>query len=76
MLYLNRKVGQSIIINNTIELTLVEVKGKTAKIGFVFPPGSSVLRKEIHDKILQENLAAATGGADMLEDWDEPGEKP
>lgn len=61
MLYLSRKIGESIIINNNIELTVVEVRGKAVKIGFVFPPDATVLRKEIHDKIMAENMAAAVG---------------
>ena len=64
MLYLSRKIGESIVINNTIELTVVEVRGKTVKLGFVFPPDATVLRKEIYDKIMAENLAAAGGGVD------------
>lgn len=63
MLYLSRKIGESIIINNTIELTLVEVRGKTVKLGFNFPPEASVLRKEIYDKIQAENVAASQGDA-------------
>lgn len=64
MLYLSRKVGESVIINNSIELTVVEVRGKTAKIGFTFPPDVTVLRKEIHDKITQANKDAMTGALD------------
>lgn len=59
MLYLNRKIGESIIINGNIELTVVEVQGKSAKIGFTFPEGVSVLRKELYDRIMQENMEAA-----------------
>lgn len=62
MLYLSRKLGESIVINNSIELTVVEVRGKTVKLGFVFPPDASILRKEIHDKVMAENLAAASSG--------------
>ena len=61
MLYLTRKVGESIIINENIELTIVEVRGKTAKLGITFPPEATVLRKELHERIKQENLAAAGG---------------
>lgn len=68
MLYLSRKLGESIIINNSIELQVVEVKGKSVKLGFVFPPDASVLRKEIHDKIAAENVAAQTGEAGSLND--------
>ena len=66
MLYLTRKVGESVIINDKIELTVVEVRGKTAKLGFTFPPDASVLRKELHERIRQENVAAATGETDFL----------
>ncbi len=69
MLYLSRKVGESIVINNSIELTVVEVRGRAVKLGFVFPPEATVLRKEIHDKVSAENRAAADasiGDADAL----------
>ncbi len=70
MLYLSRKIGESIIINNNIELQVVEIRGKTVKLGFSFPPEASVLRKEIYEKIRAENIAAATGVGDLsdLED--------
>ena len=64
MLYLSRKLGESIIIDNTVEVTVIEVRGKTVKLGFTFPPDVTVLRKEIYDKIMAENLAAAGSGAD------------
>lgn len=67
MLYLSRKIGESIVINNSIELTVVEVRGKTVKIGFDFPPEATVLRKEIYDKILAENMAAAAGGTEDVD---------
>ncbi len=72
MLYLSRKLGESIIINNSVELTVIEVRGKTVKLGFVFPPDATVLRKEIYDKVTAENMAAAGSGsgADDFEDAD------
>lgn len=59
MLYLTRKIGESVIINNTIELAVVEVKGRSVKIGFEFPAEASILRKELHERILAQNVAAA-----------------
>ena len=59
-----RKIGESIIINGNIEVKLVEVKGKSAKIGFEFPPSSSVLRKEVHDRIVAENLSASMSSSE------------
>lgn len=64
MLYLARKEGESIIINNSIELTVVEVRGRTVKLGFVFPPEASILRKELYVKISDQNLAAAEAQGD------------
>lgn len=67
MLYLTRKIGESVVINDTIEVTVVEVRGKTAKLGFTFPADATVLRREIYDRIQEENRAAAQGGADLAE---------
>ena len=64
MLYLSRKVGESIIINNSVEMVVMEVRGKAVKLGFSFPPEASVLRKEIFDKVREENIAASKSGAD------------
>lgn len=70
MLYLTRKIGESIIINNNIELTVVEVRGKTVKLGFVFPKEATILRKELHQKIMEQNIAAASAGGEELLDLD------
>ena len=59
MLYLTRKLGQSIIVNGNIEMKLVEVKGKTVKIGFEFPKDATILRKEVYDKVVEQNKQAA-----------------
>lgn len=59
MLYLTRKIGESVVINDTIEVTVVEVRGKSIKLGFTFPPEVSILRREIHERIKEENRAAA-----------------
>lgn len=67
MLYLTRKVGESVIINNNIELTVIEVRGKSTKLGFTFPADASVLRKELYERIREENIAAAQGDAGALD---------
>jgi carbon storage regulator len=67
MLYLSRKIGEAIVINNSIELTVIEVRGKTVKLGFVFPPEATVLRKEIYDKVMAENITAASSGDDGVD---------
>ena len=64
MLYLMRKQDESIIINNNIKLKVIEIKGKSVKLGFDFPPGASVLREELFDKIMAENKMASTQSVD------------
>ena len=59
MLYLTRKVGEAIVINDVIEITLIEIQGKNVKLGFQFPDTEKVLRRELHDKIKAETQAAA-----------------
>ena len=61
MLYLTRKIGESVIINDDIEVTVVDIRGKSIKLGFTFPQHASVLRREIYERIQEENRAAALG---------------
>ncbi len=62
MLYLTRKIGESVIINDDIEVTVIDIRGKSIKLGFTFPSSATVLRREIHERIQAENRAAAAGG--------------
>jgi len=66
MLYLTRKAGESVIINDDIEVTVVDIRGRSVKLGFTFPQGASVLRRELYEKIQKENLEAAQASADFL----------
>ncbi|MGF1474374.1 MAG: carbon storage regulator [Geminicoccaceae bacterium] len=61
MLYLTRKAGEAVIINNTIEVRVVELKGKTVKLGFTFPADVSVLREEVFVQVEDTNRAALEG---------------
>lgn len=58
MLYISRKLGESVMIDGNIEVSVVEVRGKTAKLAFKYPDGTNILRKEVYDRIHGENLAA------------------
>ena len=55
MLALARKVNQSIIIGNDIEITLLEIKGDQVKIGINAPKSVPIYRKEIYEQIQEEN---------------------
>ena len=59
MLALSRKLGESIIIDNDIEITILEVKGDQVKIGISAPKSVSIYRKEIYLQIQESNQEAA-----------------
>lgn len=59
MLILARKVGQSIIIGDDIEITVIEVRGEQIRLGIDAPQKIPVNRKELIDQIAAENIRAA-----------------
>lgn len=69
MLALTRKKGESLIINNNIEITVLEIKGDQIKIGINAPKDVPIYRKEVYMQIQEENKAATTAvSPDALKD--------
>jgi len=62
MLVLSRQINESIMIGDSIEVTIVDIKGDKVRIGIAAPRNVAVHRKEIYLAIQQENLAAAQSG--------------
>lgn len=54
MLVLTRKVSQSIVIGDGIEVVVLEVRGEQVRLGIKAPKNVAVHRKEIYDQISQE----------------------
>ena len=71
MLYLTRKIGESVVINSDIEVTVIEVRGRSVRLGFNFPSNASVLRREIFERVQAENREAADA-ASVLEELTAP----
>lgn len=63
MLALSRKVNESIVIGQNVEITILEVKGDQVKIGINAPKSVPIYRKEIYVQIQEENKEAVVGGA-------------
>lgn len=59
MLVLSRRKDETIMIGDDIEITIVDIKGDTVRIGIQAPRTVSVHRKEIYEAIQAENIAAA-----------------
>ncbi len=59
MLVLTRKLHQSIVIGDGIEIVVLEIRGEQVRIGIRAPKNVMVHRKEIYDQIQDENRSAA-----------------
>lgn len=59
MLVLSRRKDETIMIGDDVEITVVDVRGDTVRLGIQAPKTVSVHRKEIYDAIQAENIAAA-----------------
>ena len=58
MLVLARKVGQSIVISDNIEILVIEVRGDQVRLGIEAPREIPVHRKELLERIRLENVKA------------------
>ena len=58
MLALTRKKGESIMINNNIEMSILEIRGDQIKIGISAPKDVPVYRKEVYNQIQEETKEA------------------
>ena len=59
MLVLTRKVHQSIVIGDEIEVVVLEVRGEQVRLGIRAPKDVVVHRKEIYEQIMEENRTAS-----------------
>jgi carbon storage regulator len=60
MLVLTRKVNQSIMIGDEIEVSVLSVTGDKVRIGISAPREIPVFRMEIYLEIQEQNRAAGT----------------
>jgi carbon storage regulator len=70
MLVLTRKTGQKLIIANDIEITILETRGESVKIGIQAPQNVPIYREEIFEEIRKANQQATrearTGSLEVL----------
>ncbi|OES46052.1 carbon storage regulator CsrA [Domibacillus iocasae] len=65
MLVLTRKPGESLMIGDEIEITVVAVSGDQVKLGINAPKHIDIHRKEIYVAIGSENKSASAGVTDL-----------
>jgi len=66
MLVLTRKRNQSIIVNDNIELTIIDIQGDQVRVGINAPKDVKVFRKEVYVEMTQENKEASNVTMDAL----------
>jgi carbon storage regulator len=60
MLILSRKLGESIVIDGRIHVTVMRVDGEVVKLGIAAPAEVPVHRKEVYEEIQRSNQQALT----------------
>lgn len=58
MLALSRKKGDSIIVNENIEIVVIDIGKEQVKIGIKAPKDIPIYRKEVFEQITNENKEA------------------
>jgi len=49
-----RRLHQSLVIGDSVEIVILEIRDEQVRIGIKYPKGVSIHRKEIYDQIAQE----------------------
>ncbi len=63
MLVLSRKKNESIIINDVITVTVVEIRGDKVRLGIEAPKDVSVHRREVYEAIQHQQRLLREGSA-------------
>ena len=66
MLVLNRKLGESIILGDNIEIRILDITDGKIKIGIEAPRTVSILRKEVYEEVISENQRSLESQVDIF----------
>ena len=67
MLVITRKKGESILLGDNIEITIVNIDDQNVKIAIAAPREVIILRKELIKQVGEENKSAAQFNIEELE---------
>jgi carbon storage regulator len=66
MLVITRKKGESILLGDDIEITVVKIDEGSVKISISAPKSVTILRKELYKEITEENKNALNFDTSVL----------
>ena len=66
MLVSSRKKGESLLIGDDIEITVEKIDSSSVKISIKAPKEKVILRKEVYEKVKDENSNAIATTKDIL----------
>ena len=73
MLVLSRQRDETIMIGDTIEITVVDIRGDKVRLGITAPKEIAVHRKEVYEAIKRENRQASQMKTEDIQDAPPPG---
>lgn len=68
MLVISRKKGESILLGDDIEITIVKIDDSSVKLSIAAPRNVTILRKELYKEVEQENKKAAIVDISVLKE--------
>jgi carbon storage regulator len=63
MLILTRRVGETVVIGNDVDVTVLGIKGNQVRLGVKAPREISVHREEIYKRIKEEQNESHSNGS-------------
>lgn len=66
MLVISRKKGESLLIGDDIEITVEKIDSSSVKISIKAPKEKVILRKEVYERVKDENSSAIVSQEHIL----------
>ena len=67
MLVIARKVGQTVLIGDNIEVTISAIRGDQVRLAIAAPREITILRREVVEQVEQSNVAAVDSASGVMD---------